>query len=129
MHARPRMQREAKRSVTRSSPSIVLHNVPEGLVVATGVGSGDFQLALPILVGVAFLTGLIEGVAVRTGYVVMVQANMLLPWALAMAGGVMVYVVSDEIIPESHRKEHAPYATAGLMSGFVLMIMVDTALG
>ena len=53
----------------------------------------------------------------------------LLPWGLAFAAGAMLYVISHEMIPESHRQGHEHHATAGLMIGFVLMMVLDTALG
>lgn len=137
--------------------AIALHNFPEGLAVGAGMGSLDMSLAAPILVGiglqdapegfvvavaltgvnytprqslfVAFLTGVIEALAALLGFAATSQARGLLPWALAFAGGAMLYVISDEMIPESHRKEFAAEATAGLMVGFVLMMFLDTALG
>lgn len=137
--------------------AIALHNFPEGLAVGSGVGSLDYALATPILVGialqdipegfvvavaltaveytrgqalgVAFLTGVVEAVAAFLGYAATSQAQSILPWALALSGGAMLYVISDEMIPESHRKEFAREATAGLMAGFVLMMFLDAALG
>lgn len=137
--------------------AITLHNFPEGLAVGAGIGSLDMALAAPILVGiglqdapegfvvavalanvnysmrqalfVAFLTGVVEALAALAGFAATSQAQGLLPWALAFSGGAMLYVISDEMIPESHRKEFAAEATAGLMVGFVLMMFLDTALG
>jgi ZIP family zinc transporter len=54
---------------------------------------------------------------------------MLLPWGLGFAAGAMLFVISHEIIPESHRKGHEAWATTGLMLGFVLMMILDTTLG
>lgn len=137
--------------------AITLHNFPEGLAVGSGVGSQSFEIALPILagiglqdmpegfvvamalvsarytsrqaLGVAVLTGVVEAVAAMIGFYATAHVEIILPWALAFAGGAMLYVVSDEVIPESHHKEHAAYATTGLMVGFVLMMILDTALG
>nr|MDQ2695203.1 ZIP family metal transporter [Pseudomonadota bacterium] len=136
--------------------AIALHNFPEGLAVGSGVGSLDLALAAPILVGiglqdipegfvvavalagvnysrrqclfVAFITGVIEAIAALIGFVATSQAQSILPWALALSGGAMLYVISDEMIPESHRQEFAQEATAGLMAGFVLMMFLDTSL-
>lgn len=136
--------------------AITLHNFPEGLAVGAGVGSLDLNLAAPILTGiglqdvpegfvvaialtrvnytlrqalfVAFLTGVVEALAALLGFAATSQVQGLLPWALAFSGGAMLYVISDEMIPESHRKEYAAEATAGLMFGFVLMMFLDTAL-
>ncbi len=63
-----------------------------------------------------------------TGAIVMTNP-MLLPWGLAMAAGAMLFVISHEMIPESHRQGHEMAATNGLMLGFVLMLVLDTALG
>jgi zinc transporter, ZIP family len=137
--------------------AVTLHNFPEGLAVGAGAGSLDMELATPILVGiglqdmpegfvvavalagvgytlrqslfVAFVTGVVEALAALVGFAATSQARGLLPWALAFAGGAMLYVISDEMIPESHRKDFAAEATAGLMVGFVLMMFLDTALG
>ncbi|MDQ3803879.1 MAG: ZIP family metal transporter [Acidobacteriota bacterium] len=136
--------------------AIALHNFPEGLAVGSGAGSLDPNLAAPILVGialqdipegfvvavaltgvqytrgqalfVAFVTGVVEAAAALLGYAATSQAQGVLPWALALSGGAMLYVISDEMIPESHRKEFAQEATAGLMAGFVLMMFLDTSL-
>jgi zinc transporter, ZIP family len=136
--------------------AITLHNFPEGLAVGTGTGSQSWDLAAPILTGIALqdipegfvvamalisaryssaqalavavITGLVEAVAALIGFMAMIQMTAILPWALAFSGGAMLYVVSDEMIPESHQKENAEYATAGLMVGFVLMMFLDTAL-
>jgi ZIP family zinc transporter len=137
--------------------AITLHNFPEGLAVGAGIGSLNLSLAGPILVGiglqdvpegfvvavallgvnytlrqslfVAFLTGVVEAIAALLGFAATSLVQGLLPWALAFSGGAMLYVISDEMIPESHRKEFAAEATAGLMVGFVLMMFLDTALG
>ena len=137
--------------------AIALHNFPEGLAIGSGAGSLDPDIAAPILVGiglqdmpegfvvaaaltavnytrgqalfVAFITGVLEALAALIGYAATSHAQAVLPWALALAGGAMLYVISDEMIPESHRKEFASEATAGLMAGFVLMMFLDTSLG
>ncbi|SEK89368.1 zinc transporter, ZIP family [Stigmatella aurantiaca] len=136
--------------------AIALHNFPEGLAVGTGVGSQSMEIALPILVGiglqdipegfvvalalmgvaytraqalrVAVYTGLVEGAAALIGFFATSLSVGVLPWALAFAGGSMLYVVSDEMIPESHRQEYAREATGGLMVGFVLMMFLDVSL-
>ena len=136
--------------------AIALHNFPEGLAVGTGVGSRSMEIAAPNLVGiglqdvpvgfvvalalmgvaysrkqavlVALYTGLVEGGAALLGFFATSFASGILPWALAFAGGSMLYVVSDEMIPESHRQEFAREATAGLMLGFVLMMFLDVTL-
>lgn len=136
--------------------AITLHNFPEGLAVGSGVGSLDPVVATPILAGIAlqdipegfvvamaltgvqytrwqglfiaFVTGVVEAVAALIGFAATTQAQSVLPWTLALSGGAMLYVISNEMIPESHRKEFAREATAGLMVGFALMMFLDTSL-
>jgi ZIP family zinc transporter len=155
-HEGPKTSVRAK-SVWLFVMAIALHNFPEGLAVGTSVGSGDESLALPLLIGiglqnlpegfivtaslitigirahhalgVAILTGFIEALSAVLGYFLVVQVVTILPWALAFAGGAMIYVVSDEIIPETHEGTGARWATMGLMLGFVLMLAIDGFLG
>jgi len=63
------------------------------------------------------------------GASIVTTSAQFFPWGLARAAGAMLFVISHEIIPESHRKGHERFATAGLMLGFVLMMVLDTALG
>lgn len=136
--------------------AITLHNFPEGLAVGSGAGSHEPELAFPIMLGiglqdipegfvvavallgigysalqalgVAFLSGVVEALAALLGFFATSLMQELLPWFLAFSGGAMLYVISEEIIPESHRKANSEYATIGLMLGFVLMMFLDTAL-
>ncbi len=136
--------------------AIALHNLPEGLAVGVGLGSGEMQIGLPIMLAVAFqdfpeglvvalalfgknytrkealwvtaLTGLVEAGGALVGFFAISLAKTLLPWGLAFSAGAMLYVVSNEIIPESHRKGFEREATAGLMVGFVLMMLLDVGL-
>ena len=106
---------------------ISIQDVPEGLVVALalrGVGYGRWTAA-----GLGMLSGLIEPIAAVFGAAVIGISAGLLPWGLAAAAGAMLYVISHEIIPESHRQGHERFATCGLLLGFVLMMVLDTALG
>ncbi|MCZ2496372.1 ZIP family metal transporter [Xylophilus sp. Kf1] len=106
---------------------ISIQDVPEGMVVALalrGVGYGRWMSA-----GLGVLSGLIEPVAAVAGVALIGLSAGLLPWGLAAAAGAMLFVISHEIIPESHRKGHEAFATCGLMLGFVLMMLLDTALG
>ncbi|MGH8672489.1 MAG: ZIP family metal transporter [Burkholderiales bacterium] len=57
------------------------------------------------------------------------MATPVLPWALAFAAGAMLFVISHEIIPETHRKGHETQATIGLTAGFVAMMLLDTRFG
>ena len=105
---------------------IALQDIPEGFIVAIaliGIGYGAFQA-----LGVAIFSGIVEGLAALLGYFATSTIEVLMPWALAFSGGAMLYVISEEIIPESHRKQKSEYATIGLMLGFVLMMFLDIAL-
>lgn len=105
---------------------ISLQDIPEGLVVALamrGVGYGR-----GVSVGVAVFSGLVEPLMAIFGVLVISLSSALLPWGLAAAAGAMLFVISHEIIPESHRQGHESWATGGLMLGFVLMMLLDTAL-
>ncbi len=93
-------------------------------LVLAGVGMSRFKA---MLVGAA--SGLVEPLfAVLCAWLVGLSA-LLLPWGLAAAAGAMLFVVTHEIIPESHRQGHAAEATLGLVFGFCLMMVLDTALG
>ncbi|QID19857.1 ZIP family metal transporter [Nitrogeniibacter mangrovi] len=106
---------------------IAIQDIPEGLVVAAALVSAGYGRVFAFVV--AALTGLAEPVAsVMAASLVGVFVSVL-PWALAFAGGAMLFVVSHEIIPESHRRGHASLATSGLTVGFALMMLLDTALG
>ncbi|MDH5534258.1 MAG: ZIP family metal transporter [Betaproteobacteria bacterium] len=136
--------------------AITLHNVPEGLAVGVGFAGGDAVSALPLALGIAvqnipeglavalalltlkysparaaliaLATGMVEPIGGLIGAGVVTLSAPLLPWGLAFAGGAMLYVISHEIIPETHRNGHESRATAGLLAGFVLMMMFDTML-
>lgn len=104
-----------------------LQNVPEGMVVALalrGIGYGRWMSA-----GFGVLSGMLEPLAAVFGVMVMGLSESLLPWGLAVAAGAMLFVISHYIIPEATRKSHATFASSGLMMGFVIMTVLDTALG
>lgn len=105
---------------------ISLQNVPEGLIVAIALVTAGYGRRLAF--GVAALSGLVEPAAALLGSVAVSVSAALLPWGLAAAAGAMLFVVSHEIIPESHRRGHETLATAGLMLGFVTMMLLDTLL-
>ncbi|MGW8272204.1 MAG: ZIP family metal transporter [Thermodesulfovibrionales bacterium] len=137
--------------------AITLHNFPEGLAVGVGFGGGDVANGVTLAVGIglqnmpeglvvalalvcekysvgralliALLTGLVEPIGGLIGAGVVSVALPLLPWGLAFAAGAMLFVVSDEIIPETHRKGFETEATFGVMTGFVVMMILDVALG
>ncbi|MDP9919428.1 ZIP family zinc transporter [Variovorax boronicumulans] len=106
---------------------IAIQDVPEGLVVAVALLAAGYSRLFAVLIGMA--SGLVEPLGAVLGAAVVGHSAMLLPWGLGFAAGAMLFVISHEIIPESHRKGHEAYATSGLMIGFVLMMLLDTALG
>ena len=106
---------------------IAIQDVPEGLVVAVALLAAGYRRSLAVGLGMA--SGLVEPVGAVVGAIVVSYSAVLLPWGLGFAAGAMLFVISHEIIPESHRKGHEAWATGGLMIGFVLMMLLDTALG
>lgn len=137
--------------------AIAIHNLPEGIAAGVGFGSGNVSDAMVIAGGIAlqnipegmvvigpmlsagisrqrtFLcamaTGLIEVVGTLIGYFAVTIASAILPFALAFAGGTMLYVVSDEMIPETHAHGSERGATYALLAGFCLMLVFDVLLG
>jgi len=133
--------------------AITLHNMPEGLAVGVSFGSGNLEGAITIMMaialqnmpeglGVAFplmrekysrskalvlatLSGLVEPLFSVIGAAVVSISYTLLPLALAFAAGAMIYVISDEVIPESHTRGYEREATFGLLFGFIVMMMLD----
>lgn len=137
--------------------AIAIHNLPEGIAAGVGFGSGNTAEALIIAGGIAlqnipegmviiapmlaagvspkrtFLcamaTGLVEVVGTLLGYLAVSVASAILPFALAFAGGTMLYVISDEMIPETHAHGSERGATYALLFGFCLMLVFDVLLG
>ncbi len=137
--------------------AIAIHNLPEGIAAGVGFGSGDNTQALIIAGGIAlqnipegmviigpmlaagvspkktFLcaaaTGLIEVLGTFVGYFAVTVSAAVLPSALAFAGGTMVYVISDEMIPETHSHGNERGATYALLVGFCVMLATDVLLG
>ena len=106
---------------------IAIQDVPEGLVVAMALLAAGYRRALAVGLGMA--SGLVEPLGAVLGAAVVSASASLLPWGLGFAAGAMLFVISHEIIPESHRKGHEAWATGGLMVGFVVMMLLDTAAG
>lgn len=145
------------RSVWLMVFAICLHNFPEGMAIGVGFSGGDPSVGIPLAAAIAIQDipeGLVVAVALRTvaytpwraaaagalsglaeplGAIVSVALTsgfaMLYPAGLGFAAGAMIWVVSHEIIPETHRKGHEQAATLGIIGGFVVMMMLDTALG
>ncbi|BAY08661.1 ZIP family metal transporter [Calothrix sp. NIES-2098] len=106
---------------------IGLQNIPEGLVVALSLVAEKYSAGYAVWI--SLLTGLVEPIGGLIGLGVVNIANFILPWAMAFAAGAMLFVISDEIIPESHRQGLEKEGTIGVMLGFVIMMFLDTALG
>lgn len=106
---------------------IAIQDIPEGLVVAIALLGAGYKKHHAVLIGVA--SGFVEPIAATFGALVINLSQMLLPWGLGFAAGAMLFVISHELIPESHRKGHEGVATAGLIIGFVVMMLLDVALG
>ncbi|MCB1958350.1 MAG: ZIP family metal transporter [Rhodocyclaceae bacterium] len=109
------------------SSGIALQDIPEGLVVAAALVAAGYGRVVAFAVAAA--TGLAEPLAAVVGAGIVDVFGAVLPWALAFAGGAMLFVVAHEIIPESQRRGHQTQATLGLVAGFCLMMLLDTALG
>ena len=137
--------------------AIAIHNLPEGIAAGVGFGSGDTSQALLIAGGIALqnipegmviigpmlaagaspkktfilamLTGVVEVVGTFIGYFAVNVSQAILPFALAFAGGTMLYVISDEMIPETHAHGNQRGATYALLIGFCVMLISDVLLG
>ena len=137
--------------------AIAIHNLPEGIAAGVGFGSGDTSQAIIIASGIALqnipegmviispmllagvsrrktfviamLTGVVEVIGTFIGYFAVSLASAILPFALAFAGGTMLYVISDEMIPETHAHGEERGATYSLLAGFSLMLVMDVLLG
>jgi ZIP family zinc transporter len=106
---------------------IGLQNIPEGLAVAASLLVIDYSRTRAFLV--ALLTGLVEPVGGLFGSAMVSLAQPLMPWTLGFAAGAMLFVISDEIIPETHRRGYENLATFSLLVGFVIMMFLDATLG
>ncbi len=137
--------------------AIAIHNLPEGIAAGVGFGSGDNTQAFIIAGGIALqnipegmviigpmlsagvtprktfvcaiITGLVEVIGTLIGYFAVSIASAILPIALAFAGGTMLYVISDEMIPETHAHGNERGATYALLVGFCVMLVTDVLLG
>ncbi len=137
--------------------AIAIHNLPEGIAAGVSFGTDDAAQALIIAGGIALqnipegmviigpmlaagvtprktflcamITGLVEVVGTLLGYWAVSIASAILPFALAFAGGTMLYVISDEMIPETHAHGSERAATYALLVGFCVMLVSDVLLG
>jgi ZIP family zinc transporter len=136
--------------------AITIHNFPEGMAVGVAYAGADFANATALAIGIglqnapeglavalallangyargyafaiASLTAAVEPVGGFLGVAAAVLSAPLLPWALTFAAGAMIYVISHEIIPETHTRGAQREATAGLILGLALMMFLDVAL-
>ncbi|BAP79022.1 Zinc transporter ZIP [Pseudomonas sp. MT-1] len=137
--------------------AIALHNIPEGMAIGVSFANGDLSVGLPLTTAISIQDipeGLAVALALRTtglsarASVLIAAASGLMepigalvgigmssgfaiayPVSLGLAAGAMIFVVSHEVIPETHRNGHQTPATLGLMLGFAVMMFLDTALG
>ncbi|WP_027157370.1 ZIP family metal transporter [Methylobacter luteus] len=107
--------------------AIALQNIPEGLAVAlplVGLGYNRWKA-----IGIATVTGLVEPVGGLLGITMVTLFEPVLPIAMGFAAGAMLFVISEEIIPETHSNGRSRYATFALMIGFIIMMVLDNLLG
>lgn len=137
--------------------AVAIHNFPEGIAAGVGFGGGNTAEALTVAGGIALqnipegmviispmlaagiskkrtffaasMTGVIEILGTLIGYFAVTVSSAILPFALSFAGGTMLYVISDEMIPETHAHGNQRGSTYALLAGFCLMLVMDVFLG
>ena len=137
--------------------AITLHNLPEGMAIGVGFANGDMNVGVPLASAIAIQdipeglaialalrvtgisaikamlvaigSGLMEPIGALIGVGISSGFAIAYPISLGLAAGAMIFVVSHEVIPETHRNGHQTSATLGLMGGFAVMMFLDTALG
>lgn len=137
--------------------AITLHNLPEGMAIGVGFANGDLNVGLPLTTAIAIQdipeglavalalratglsnlkaalvavgSGLMEPIGAVIGLGISTGFAIAYPVSMGLAAGAMIFVVSHEVIPETHRNGHQTSATLGLMGGFAVMMFLDTALG
>lgn len=148
---------QSLRKVLLFVTAIAIHNLPEGIAAGVGFGSGDTSQALIIAGGIALqnipegmviiapmlaagvsprrtlvcaaMTGLVEVIGTFIGYFAVSISSSILPFALSFAGGTMLYVISNDMIPETHAHGSERGATYALLIGFCVMLVTDVLLG
>lgn len=106
---------------------IALQNIPEGFAVAVALFAVGYSRTFSFLI--ATLTGLLEPLGGVVGVLSLGIGQTFYPIILGFAGGAMLFIISDEIIPETHRKGHPSIATFFLITGFVVMMFFDVLFG
>jgi ZIP family zinc transporter len=147
----------ARQRATLLLSALTIHNIPEGLAVGVAFAAGGVELGMPLAIaigvqnvpegfaaaapllpggtsarsaaGIAALTGAIEAPAALAAFAAFELAGGLLAEALAFAAGAMLYVIVDELVPESHGHGHERAASLALIGGFALMMALDNAFG
>ncbi len=109
------------------SIGIAIQNFPEGAIVSMPLREEGFPKWKAFLYG--FISGVVEPIAAGLALLVTYFVSTILPFTLAFAAGAMIYVVAEELIPEANEGSHSNLATIGLAIGFVLMMVLDIALG
>ena len=109
------------------SIGIAIQNFPEGIIVSGPLKEEGMPKWKAFLLG--FASGVVEPIASLLAIALTVFVSTILPYTLAFAAGVMIYVVVEELIPEANDGSHSNLATIGLAIGFVLMMILDIALG
>lgn len=137
--------------------AIALHNLPEGMAIGVSFAQGDLSVGLPLTTAIliqdipegfavalalqasglgkarsiliAAATGLLEPLGAVLGFSMASSMAFAYPLSMGIAAGAMIFVVSHEVIPETHRNGNQTLASIGLMGGFMLMMFLDTALG
>ena len=107
--------------------AIALQDIPEGLAVALAMRNAGFSPMMAVLVAAG--SGLLEPLGALLGVGLSSGLAVAYPIGLGLAAGAMIFVVSHEVIPQTHRNGHQTPATLGLMAGFALMMVLDTTLG
>src|SRR3989338_5817287 len=107
--------------------AITLHNIPEGTAISVPLRREGFSRMKSFMYGQ--FSGMVEPIAAVAGAALVVVATPVLPYALSFAAGAMMFVVIEELIPESQHGGHADLATIGAIGGFVVMMILDVALG
>jgi ZIP family zinc transporter len=102
---------------------IALQNIPEGMIIISPLMTAGLSRRKAF--GIAALTGLAEVIGTMIGYWAVSITSVILPFALAFAGGTMLYVISDEMIPETHNHGHERLATYSILIGFAIMMLLD----
>ncbi|MEE9339883.1 MAG: ZIP family metal transporter [Methylococcaceae bacterium] len=152
----PNANKESLQKIWLFIVAITIHNFPEGMTIGVSFGSGDIKngivlaiaialqnipeglaVALPLVglgynkwkaVGIATLTGLVEPIGSLLGVTMVTIFSSFLPIAMGFAAGAMMFVITEEIIPETHAKGRSRYATFSLIVGFIIMMVLDNLL-